>query len=135
VSPWSVGDKLGPYELLAKIGQGGMGEVWKARDTRLDRMVAIKLSASKASTARALSAGSPRHPGAESSPHLPDLRRRPGLSGAEYIGGKPLRGPLPLADAIRVALQIAGRVGGGACEEHLASRSKTRQHPDDKRRR
>jgi serine/threonine protein kinase len=40
--PLSVGDKLGPYELLAPVGAGGMGEVWKARDTRLDRIVAIK---------------------------------------------------------------------------------------------
>jgi len=38
----SVGDKLGPYEILAPIGAGGMGEVWKARDTRLNRIVAIK---------------------------------------------------------------------------------------------
>ena len=39
----STGDKLGPYEILAPIGAGGMGEVWKARDTRLDRTVAIKV--------------------------------------------------------------------------------------------
>jgi serine/threonine protein kinase len=38
----AVGDKLGPYEILAPIGAGGMGEVWKARDTRLKRIVAIK---------------------------------------------------------------------------------------------
>jgi eukaryotic-like serine/threonine-protein kinase len=42
--PLSTGDKLGPYEILAPIGAGGMGEVWKARDTRLDRIVAIKTS-------------------------------------------------------------------------------------------
>ncbi len=42
--PVSVGDKLGPYEILMRIGAGGMGEVWKARDTRLDRIVAIKIS-------------------------------------------------------------------------------------------
>ena len=41
--PLSAGDKLGPYEILAPIGAGGMGEVWKARDARLDRMVAIKV--------------------------------------------------------------------------------------------
>ena len=37
-----AGSKLGPYEILAPIGAGGMGEVWKARDTRLGRIVAIK---------------------------------------------------------------------------------------------
>ena len=39
----SVGTKLGPYEVLSPIGAGGMGEVYKARDTRLDRTVAIKV--------------------------------------------------------------------------------------------
>ncbi len=38
------GDKLGPYEIIAPIGAGGMGEGYKARDTRLDRTVAIKTS-------------------------------------------------------------------------------------------
>ena len=41
--PLSVGDKLGPYEILGPIGAGGMGEVYRARDTRLGREVAIKV--------------------------------------------------------------------------------------------
>jgi serine/threonine protein kinase len=38
----NAGAKLGPYEIVAPIGAGGMGEVWRARDTRLGRIVAIK---------------------------------------------------------------------------------------------
>ena len=40
----SAGTRLGPYEILAPIGAGGMGEVYKACDTRLDRVVAIKVA-------------------------------------------------------------------------------------------
>src|SRR6185436_14288512 len=41
--PLSAGDKLGPYEILAPLGAGGMGEVYRGRDTRLDRYVAVKV--------------------------------------------------------------------------------------------
>src|SRR5712691_11321885 len=39
----TAGSRLGPYEVLSPLGAGGMGEVWKARDTRLERTVAIKV--------------------------------------------------------------------------------------------
>ena len=39
----TAGTRLGPYEVITPLGSGGMGEVWKARDTRLDRSVAIKV--------------------------------------------------------------------------------------------
>src|ERR1700685_2455444 len=41
----SPGDRLGPYEIVSPLGKGGMGEVWRARDPRLNRDVAIKVSA------------------------------------------------------------------------------------------
>jgi serine/threonine protein kinase len=74
--PLSAGDQLGPYEILAPIGSGGMGEVWKARDTRLGRMVAIKQLNGPyrerfEQEARAVAAL-----------NQPDLRHRAGLSGA-----------------------------------------------------
>src|SRR3954452_2964931 len=42
--PLSIGDRLGPYEILAPLGAGGMGDVYRARDTRLGREVAVKTS-------------------------------------------------------------------------------------------
>ena len=44
MSSLAPGIRLGPYELISSLGAGGMGEVWKARDTRVDRIVAIKSS-------------------------------------------------------------------------------------------
>jgi len=98
------GNRVGPYELLAPIGAGGMGEVWKARDTRLDRIVAIKFSAARFSgrferEARAVAALN--HSNIRT---LHDVG--PNFLVMEFVGGRPLKGPLPLATALRYAGQI-----------------------------
>jgi serine/threonine-protein kinase len=104
--PLSVGDKLGPYEILAPIGAGGMGEVWKARDTRLNRIVALKWLKSAHSgrfkqEARAVAA--------LNHPHICQIYDiGPDFLVLEYIDGSRLRGPLPLEQALRTATQIAG---------------------------
>src|SRR5258706_1643587 len=52
--PLEAGTRLGPYEILAPLGKGGMGEVYRARDTRLDRDVAIKVLAQMAADPEAM---------------------------------------------------------------------------------
>src|SRR6266481_4995556 len=101
----SIGTRLGPYEILAPVGAGGMGEVWKARDTRLDRPVAIKRlkgqhTARFQQEARAIAALN--HPNICT---LFDVG--PDYLVMEYVEGAPLQGPLPPEDALRVAIQIA----------------------------
>ena len=102
--PLSVGTRLGPYEILSLIGAGGMGEVYKARDTRLDRLVAIKTSLDPfterfAREARAIA--KLNHPNICS---LFDVG--PDYLVMEYVEGKPLQGPLPIDDALRLARQM-----------------------------
>jgi len=102
--PLSAGEKLGPYQILASIGAGGMGEVYKANDTRLDRIVAIKVSKTEFSErfereARAVAALN--HPNICT---LHDVG--PTYLVMEYIGGSPLKGPLPFDQALKYAAQI-----------------------------
>jgi eukaryotic-like serine/threonine-protein kinase len=103
--PLSVGDRLGPYEVLEPIGAGGMGEVYRARDTRLGRDVAIKVSAERFSDrfereARAVAALN--HPNIC---HLYDVGEN--YLVMELVEGEPPQGPLPLATALHYARQIA----------------------------
>jgi serine/threonine protein kinase/Tol biopolymer transport system component len=98
------GDKLGPYEIVALIGKGGMGEVYRAHDPRLGRDVAIKFSNEEFSErfereARAVAALN--HPNIC---HLYDVG--PNYLVMEYIEGKPLQGPLSLEESLRLAVQI-----------------------------
>jgi serine/threonine-protein kinase len=103
--PLTAGDRLGPYEILAPIGAGGMGEVWKATDTRLGRIVAIKVlnglhSERFEQEARAIAA--------LNHPHICTLHDvGPDYLVMEYIDGVALSGPLPVEEALRLALQMA----------------------------
>src|ERR1700730_7126966 len=116
----TAGTKLGPYEIIAPLGAGGMGEVYRARDTHLGRTVAIKIlpaafSADQDRLRRfkeeAHSASAPNHPniitildlGQEGSTHYIAM---------ELVEGKTLRellvsGPLPMRKAIEIAAQVA----------------------------
>jgi eukaryotic-like serine/threonine-protein kinase len=100
-----AGDRLGPYEILSRIGEGGMGVVFKARDTRLDRIVAIKKSNQAFSErfereAQAIAA--------LNHPHICQLYDvGPDYLVMELVDGKALTGPLPAAETVRYAIQVA----------------------------
>src|SRR5271169_1411438 len=102
--PLTAGERLGPYEVLALIGAGGMGEVYKARDTRLDRIVAIKVSQERFSDRFEREA---RAVAALNHPHICTLYDvGPDYLVMEYVEGAPLKGPLPLEKAVECAVQI-----------------------------
>jgi Tol biopolymer transport system component len=116
----TAGTRLGPYEVLAPLGAGGMGEVYKARDTRLERTVAIKVLPEHLSATPDLRTRFEREARAVSSlnhPHictLYDIGHQDGVDYLvmEHIEGETLaarleRGPLPTADVLRYAAEIA----------------------------
>jgi serine/threonine-protein kinase len=125
--PLSSGARLGPYQIEAAIGAGGMGEVYKARDTRLDRTVAIKVlppDVSADTTARARLLREARLASKLNHPHICtiyDVGEAPSTSSGQavtYIGMELVEGPsladrleggaLPVAEAIRYGQQLAG---------------------------
>jgi eukaryotic-like serine/threonine-protein kinase len=101
----ATGSRVGPYEIVAQVGAGGMGDVYKARDTRLGRTVAIKFSKDRFSDhfereARAVAA--------LNHPHISQLYDvGPNYLVMEFVEGKMPRGPIPLEEALRIAGQIA----------------------------
>jgi serine/threonine protein kinase len=116
----SAGAKLGPYEILSPLGAGGMGEVYKARDTRLDRSVAIKVLPEHIARREDLRQRFEREARAVASlkhPHicvLHDIGSQDGTGYMvmEYMEGETLaariaRGALPLDQALMFAVQIA----------------------------
>jgi serine/threonine protein kinase len=105
--PLAAGDKLGPYEILAPIGKGGMGEVWKARDTRLNRLVAIKIAQQNFSDRFEREA---RVIAALNHPHICHLRDvGPNYLVMECI--EAVKGPLTVERALTLATQIAEALG------------------------
>src|SRR5215472_11916245 len=113
--PLFPGARLGPYEILAPIGAGGMGEVWKARDTRLHREVAIKVLPNALSRDPDRLARFEREAKALASLNHPRIATIYGLEESvdgmalvmELVDGDTLKSPLPLKEALRVAVQIA----------------------------
>jgi Tol biopolymer transport system component/predicted Ser/Thr protein kinase len=100
-----TGARLGPYEILDLLGEGGMGEVWRARDTRLDRTVAIKKSALRFTDRFEREA---RSIAALNHPHICTLYDvGPDYLVMEYVEGRPLKGPMPLQTALCLGAQIA----------------------------
>jgi serine/threonine protein kinase/WD40 repeat protein len=95
---------FGPYQVIAPIGEGGMGQVFKARDTRLDRIVALKISHAQFTDRFAREA---RATAALNHPHVATLYDvGPDYLVMEFVEGDTLRGPLPLARALLYAGQI-----------------------------
>jgi eukaryotic-like serine/threonine-protein kinase len=108
------GARLGPYEITGKLGAGGMGEVWKARDTRLDRIVAIKVSAEQFNErfereARAVAALN--HPNIC---QLYDVG--PDYIVLEYVEGL----PVSPTESMRKLLDIAVQIADGMAAAHAA---------------
>ena len=103
-----AGRQLGPYETVSLLGQGGMGEVWRAFDNRLQRTVALKLLHSPMTErleheARAVAALN--HPNICT---LHDIRTEDGISFLvmEYVEGKPFLGPLKPEAAVATAVEV-----------------------------
>src|SRR6202163_6379 len=100
----SVGDRLGPYEILALIGKGGMGEVYRARDPRLNRDVAVKISNAQFTerfTREARAIAALNH---TNICHLYDVG--PDYLVMEYVEGQDLRGPMAFEDALPIVQQL-----------------------------
>lgn len=106
----TVGDKLGPHEITGELGKGGMGEVFRARDTRLGRDVAIKISAQKFGErfereARVIS--SLNHPNVCTLYDVGENYLVMELVEGQTLAARIEQGPIPVDEALAIARQIA----------------------------
>jgi serine/threonine protein kinase len=124
--PLAVGDRLGPYEILAPIGAGGMGEVFKARDTRLGRDVALKVLPARVADdpdrrtrfeTEARTVGALNHPGIVT---LHDIGNENGIGYlvTEFIDGASLRQARP--KGLRRQLDVAAQIAEALAAAHAA---------------
>ena len=108
---FNAGTRLGPYEILAPIGAGGMGEVYRARDTKLDRDVAIKVIPPALAQDPERLARFEREAKVLASLNHPNIAQIYGVEDRalvmELVEGVTLKGPLPLDTALNYAKQIA----------------------------
>src|ERR1051326_6218263 len=101
----NAGDRLGPYEIIDLIGKGGMGEVYRARDTRLDRTVAIKISKEQFTERFERAAA---RVAALNHPNICTLHDvGPNYLVMEYVEGQAPTVQLGLDDVLRIGRQIA----------------------------
>src|SRR5690348_14699749 len=109
--PLAPGTKLGPYDVVAPIGAGGMGEVYRARDTNLDRDVAIKVLPSALAQDPERLARFEREAKVLAALNHPNIAQIYGVEqGAlvmELVEGEALAGRLPVGTALDYARQIA----------------------------
>src|SRR5215472_6327405 len=107
----AVGDQLGPYKVLAPIGAGGMGEVYKARDTKLDRDVAIKVLPTMFADDAERLGRFEREAKVLASLNHPNIAAIYGVEeGAlvmEFVEGESPKGPMAFEEAWNVCSQIA----------------------------
>ncbi len=114
------GTRLGPYEIVSRLGAGGMGEVWSARDTRLDRSVAVKILPAELAhdaqfrlrlerEAKIISQLS--HPNICTLFDVGENFLVMELLEGETLADRVARGPMPLSDVLRYGLQVAEALG------------------------
>src|ERR1700692_2940969 len=107
----SAGTRLGPYEILAPIGAGGMGEVYRAKDTKLKRDVALKVLPDSFARDPERMARFQREAEVLASLNHPNIAQIYGVEDRalvmELVEGETLKGPLPLEKGFQYATQIA----------------------------